>query len=255
MGMLVSVTATSGASRTPECTPGIRSLVQNKAQAPLEMITSLDKVEADEERLRLILQVESSGYVNGRGMEHDNQDPKGSLDTMNGDQDTPKDEERQNSSGDATKDSSGPSKSALANAQSLVDRGLEFLANASNGTLGACLVGLGATTYLVLGRFGLLLIGVVGGVALHAAWEVPAARAGDRAIKTRGNERGLDIVERLLICREHQKAEESEEDDDADANTSATTVGKRVMDYSAFSPSTSAALTELTDALIRNYVE
>ena len=55
------------------------------------------------------------------------------------------------------------------------ERALEFLSNASNETLGACIVGLAAVTWLVLERVGLVLIGervglvligIVGGVVL-----------------------------------------------------------------------------------------
>ena len=63
-------------------------------------------------------------------------------------------------------------------AQDLTSYALNFLSNASNETLGACFVGLGATTYLVLGRIGLVLIGVVGGVVLHATWDGDATDKG-----------------------------------------------------------------------------
>src|SRR5437868_920931 len=59
------------------------------------------------------------------------------------------------------------SPSTSTTAQDLTSRILDFLSNASNETLIASLVGLGATTYFVLGRLGLLLIGGVGGVVLH----------------------------------------------------------------------------------------
>ena len=64
--------------------------------------------------------------------------------------------------------------------RTLTDRTLHFLATASNETLGACLVGLSAGTYLILGRVGLVLIGVVGGVVLHATFEGnPQSGGGD----------------------------------------------------------------------------
>ncbi len=43
--------------------------------------------------------------------------------------------------------------------QEITNRVLQFLSTASNETLGACVVGLCASTYLVLGRAGLLLLG------------------------------------------------------------------------------------------------
>src|SRR6266480_6019842 len=50
--------------------------------------------------------------------------------------------------------------------QRFADRAIDFLSSASNETLGACLVGLGATTYFILGRVGLVVIGVAGGIVL-----------------------------------------------------------------------------------------
>ncbi|KAK1047287.1 hypothetical protein LTR33_014987, partial [Friedmanniomyces endolithicus] len=84
--------------------------------------------------------------------------------------------------------------------QSVTDRALHFLSHASNETLGACLVGLSATTYLVLGRVGLVIIGVAGGVVLHATWE--GVRNGDRAGETeeawqeRRRGAGMDVARR-----------------------------------------------------------
>ena len=86
---------------------------------------------------------------------------------------------------------------------------LRFLSNASNETLGACVVGLGATTYLVLGRVGLVLIGIVVGVVIHAAWE--GSNQGDNDGGTASEawtrrEKGIDVVQRLLTRREKGNA-------------------------------------------------
>ncbi|KAL9041316.1 MAG: hypothetical protein Q9180_001357 [Flavoplaca navasiana] len=113
------------------------------------------------------------------------------------------------------------SMSSSQKAQESLDHILQFLSTASNETLGACLAGLGAATYFILGRIGLVLIGVVGGIVLHAVWE-------DR------NE--LEISE------------------DVDA------VGSKppysiLSNLSEFEPATGAALTGLTDAVIRDYVK
>ncbi|OAG03717.1 uncharacterized protein CC84DRAFT_1165904 [Paraphaeosphaeria sporulosa] len=137
----------------------------------------------------------------------------------------------------------------------LLDRALVFLSTASNETLGACLVGLGAGTYLVLGRVGLILIGVVGGVALHATWESHAH--GDRGPETshevRRKELGVDIAHRVLSWRE--KRDKSSGDDDHDADLSVKLYSGQELDFSDFRPETAAALTELTDAIIRDYVK
>lgn len=148
--------------------------------------------------------------------------------------------------------------------KALTDRTLSFLATASNETLGACLVGLGASTYLVLGRVGLLLIGVVGGVVLHATWEGHNHGAqGDNAGQSvdRRRELGIDIARRVLDWRkatENSKyGDKEKEGADAreDSDLAVKLFSGKELDYSGFRPETAAALTELTDAVIRDYVK
>ena len=141
----------------------------------------------------------------------------------------------------------------------LTDRTLQFLATASNETLGACLVGLGAGTYLILGRVGLVLIGVVGGVVLHATWEGRSPDAGHgentgKSAEARRRELGVDIAHRVLGWRDTRTQEKSQPEDDGSDLSLKLYSGKK-LDYSDFKPETAAALTELTDAVIRDYVK
>ncbi|KAI4172166.1 MAG: hypothetical protein LQ343_003726 [Gyalolechia ehrenbergii] len=90
--------------------------------------------------------------------------------------------------------------------QELLDYGLHFLSTASNETLGACLAGLGAATYFMLGRVGLVLIGIVGGIVLHATWEGSSAQSDEQTVSTeektrRRREDGLKILQRVLEGR------------------------------------------------------
>lgn len=143
------------------------------------------------------------------------------------------------------------------NLQNLTDRTLRFLANASNETLGACIVGLGAATYVVLGRVGLILIGIVGGVALHATWEGNLNDAGDSKAQNqeaRRKERGVEVAHRLLQWRDTVHAQQ-ETDSNEESNTQVKLYSGKTLDYSEFRPETAAALTELTDAVIRDYVK
>lgn len=142
--------------------------------------------------------------------------------------------------------------------QDLLTRVLHFLSTASNESLGACLVGLGAFTYLVLGRVGLVLIGVAGGIVLHATWE--GSTQGDAEDVVRGadirrrREGGLDIVERVLDWRDSKKEVQSKDGDrgqDVDFMISA----RKELDFSEFQPATGAALTSLVDAVLRDYVK
>ncbi|KAH9869771.1 hypothetical protein IAQ61_006984 [Plenodomus lingam] len=156
--------------------------------------------------------------------------------------------------------------------KALTDHTLHFLATASNETLGACLVGLGAGTYLILGRVGLVLIGVVGGVVLHATWDSEALshhgaskETQCKSAETRRRELGVDIAHRVLDwrsqhgqgkrgSRKHGDIDDDDGDDDA-SNLSLKLYSGTKLDYSDFKPETAAALTELTDAVIRDYVK
>ncbi|KAF2173605.1 hypothetical protein M409DRAFT_15883 [Zasmidium cellare ATCC 36951] len=134
--------------------------------------------------------------------------------------------------------------------QSLTDKALYFLSHASNETLGACLAGLGATTYLVLGRVGLVIIGIAGGVVLHATWEGIRGDDRDEATKKADQERqretAVDVARRVLEWRRNEQAEEQVEDTRVYAN--------QALDYSKFGPETSAALDTFTNAVIKDYV-
>ncbi|KAF2083254.1 hypothetical protein K490DRAFT_19030, partial [Saccharata proteae CBS 121410] len=142
-----------------------------------------------------------------------------------------------------------------ANLQALTDRALRFLSTASNETLGACLVGLGASTYLVLGRVGLILIGVVGGVVLHATWEgnthVDDEQREEK--ERRRREAGIDVIQRILKTRSQDEAGEVMKDRQCELDLQLLS-GKQ-LDYSGLRPETSSALNEFTDAVIRDYVK
>ena len=141
-------------------------------------------------------------------------------------------------------------------AQDLTSHALQFLSTANNETLGACLVGLGATTYLLLGRIGLLLIGVIGGVVLHATWDHNDLGESDEETKSlearKRREKGLDIVSRILDLRE--KSKNGNLQDFEDIKSTATSSRKEV-DFSGFQSETKEALDSFTDAVIRDYVK
>lgn len=146
-------------------------------------------------------------------------------------------------------DQSKPPQSNLL--QTLTDRTLHFLAHASNETLGACLVGFGASTYFVFGRVGLVFIGVAGGVVLHATWEGIRSDDRDESVKRleqqRRKETGLDLARRLLDLR---LSAESAEDEREEAKLNAN----HQLDFSRFEPETAAALDTFANAVIKDYV-
>ncbi|KAK5135714.1 hypothetical protein LTR08_004700 [Meristemomyces frigidus] len=140
----------------------------------------------------------------------------------------------------------GPT-SAVATLQGFTDHALHFLSHASNETLGACLVGLTATTYMVLGRIGLMIIGVAGGVVLHATWDGTRSEGGEGSAKSaRRHEAGIEVAKRLLDWRPTPNSEEKVEDARVYAN--------QQLDFTSFGPETASALATFTDAIIKDYV-
>lgn len=140
----------------------------------------------------------------------------------------------------------------LAALQNLADKSLHFLAHASNETLGACLVGLGATTYLILGRVGLVVIGLAGGVVLHATWEGTRNDDRDEATKMaelqRKREAGVEVVKRLLDWRDSKANMTKSAREELSVSPGAE------LGYSGFEPNTAEALEQLTNAVITDYV-
>ncbi|KAF2421848.1 hypothetical protein EJ08DRAFT_489938 [Tothia fuscella] len=147
-----------------------------------------------------------------------------------------------------------PTQSFQTSVQQITNQALHFLSTASNETLGACLVGLGATTYLVLGRVGLVLIGAVGGVVLHATWEGSLHQTDKSVEERRKKEVGLEVVQRVLDWRTKSKETAVEEDEDEETSTKVEVYSKKKLDFDGFRPETQAALIEFTDAIIRDYV-
>ena len=157
--------------------------------------------------------------------------------------------------GGSDKKGDGSEHDLSAIAKNIASRVLQFLSEANNETLGACFVGLGAATYLVLGRFGLILIGVVGGVILHAVWENTTSEQGDEESKIlearKRREKSLDIIARLLNVRERGGAEVRERVGDARLGTD----NRKELDFREFNKETKHALEEFTDAVVRDYVK
>lgn len=149
--------------------------------------------------------------------------------------------------------------SAFATAQALISQILGFLSEANNETIGACLAGLVAVTYLALGRVGLVLIGIVVGVALHATWQETINLQGNaendvQEIRKRKKEQGFALLERILDWRE-RKTSEGGLDGDVIPGGRSPTVSSMDSHFSNFPSSTGAALNALTEAVIGEYVK
>ena len=134
---------------------------------------------------------------------------------------------------------------------------LEFLSNASNETLIACFVGLGAITYIILGRVGLVLIGIAGGVVLHAQWEGRDEDAVDDLLslerRKRKRETSLEAIQRILEWKDDKKTTDKGDEQASDLDVLLAT--RKPLDFASFQPATSAALAGFVDAVIRDYVK
>lgn len=106
-----------------------------------------------------------------------------------------------------------------------------------------------AATYLVLGKVGLLLIGVFLGVILHVSWE------GTRDDAQRKKELGLVAPDEFLAWPEKQKSIVVDGFSDGVSTRTEDQSPKVDLEYSTFQPAVGAALRSLTDATIDNYVK
>ena len=144
-------------------------------------------------------------------------------------------------------------------AQDLPSQILDFLSTANNDTLGACLAGLVAITYLILGRVGLILIGVVVGIILHATWVERvdthgSAHEGIQGLRKRRDQQAFALLERVLDWRERNSDKDGFESNRVSKDYLSTTSSTN-LDFSDFPPNTGAALNILSEAVINDYVK
>ncbi|KAJ5888819.1 hypothetical protein N7495_008860 [Penicillium taxi] len=133
----------------------------------------------------------------------------------------------------------------------IMDSVLNFLSTSSNESILGVLALSAIVTYIVLGRVGLLLIGIALGVVLHASWEGPSHITGPDGLqipKKRG-ELALEVSKRLLEWRK-QPGEDAGtiiiESDDMSTSD---------LEYTSFRPAIAYALKSLTDAVLKDYVK
>ncbi|TGZ83232.1 hypothetical protein EX30DRAFT_394457 [Ascodesmis nigricans] len=120
-------------------------------------------------------------------------------------------------------------------AAELVQRVLDFLSTATPGTLAAVSVGGVAVLYVVLGKLGLLVIGVVAGAVGHAALELTRPQKADG-------------IRDLLV----KVGERIKYDDKESGAVGVNLTGQ--VDFSRLPPETAKVMEELTDAAVKDYV-
>ncbi|KAL1967761.1 hypothetical protein VTN77DRAFT_2450 [Rasamsonia byssochlamydoides] len=152
---------------------------------------------------------------------------------------------------------SSASESSQSQIATLTQHVLHFLSTAGNDTLLAVFAGLAVATFIILGRLGLLLIGVVAGVILHAYWDGVAddlPNGGlDSSHHRRRKELGIEVANRLLEWQSEKTTEDGAHGYNS-AVSKAESIHDRELSFSSFPPATAAALTTLIDAIVRNYV-
>ena len=137
-----------------------------------------------------------------------------------------------------------------AQSNELLDSALHFLSTASNETLLCVFACLMIATYIVLGRLGLILIGTIIGVILHASWEGGSnePRGHEAGIpNSRRRDFSLHVANKLLDWPTRKQP--------ADLDTRLPNGSTIDLDYSTFRPKTAVALKSLTDAVIKDYVK
>lgn len=143
----------------------------------------------------------------------------------------------------------------------LMDRALDFLSTSSNETLLGVFALLMLGTYIILGRVGLLLIGVSLGVVLHASWEGTSHRGGNGETSSRKRkELALEVSHRLLdwpqrLASATATATADSKPDSGALATSPENLSDDDLEYLTFRPATAAALRLLTDTVIKDYVK
>ncbi|KAJ5964640.1 PX-associated sorting nexin 13 [Penicillium vulpinum] len=140
----------------------------------------------------------------------------------------------------------------------LINAALKFLSTSTNETLLAVFALLALVTYIVLGRIGLLLIGVVVGVVLHASWEGSNNEHADGALHAqkpnRRRELALEVSNRLLDWPKRANASGTQREGDGSI-CMPEDMSSAELEYATFQPATAVALRTLTDAVIKDYVK
>lgn len=140
--------------------------------------------------------------------------------------------------------------------QEVTDFVLNFLSTSSHERLLGVFVLLTLMTYIILGRIGLLLIGVTLGILLHASWEGTREQGdeGSRKLKKR-KELSLEVSRRLLDWPKPAASVGSSTENDTVSVAATEDLSAKDLDYATFQPATAAALRLLTDAVVRDYVK
>lgn len=106
-------------------------------------------------------------------------------------------------------------------------------------------------TWLLLGKIGLLLIGVVSGIQLRSLWEKYGhPRASDESClkkADRSRQLGIEVVHRLMTWQSLERP--------GTPTDPAGTCEASVADFSDFQPAMGVALSAVSNEVVEQYVE
>ncbi|KAL3442126.1 PXA domain-containing protein [Aspergillus insuetus] len=140
----------------------------------------------------------------------------------------------------------------IANMKEMVDLALHFLSTCSNEMLLLVLAVFMGATYILLGRLGLIIIGIALGVALHASWDSLSNHPLDPQSSSR-RQLSLQVTHRLLDWQNKKRAEH-ERNSGEDGDHIPWEISDLGFDSSSYGPATASALQSLVNAAIRDYV-
>lgn len=133
---------------------------------------------------------------------------------------------------------------------------LDFLSTSNNETLLGVLALLALMTYLILGRVGLLMIGVALGIITHASWDGTHDHGDEGpSMRKKRKELALEVSKRLLDWPKSATSADTSTDMGTGLITNPEDMSSGDLDYAAFQPATAAALRSLSDAVVRDYVK
>lgn len=151
----------------------------------------------------------------------------------------------------------GPLAANATRPQEHLDRVLDFLATASNETLVGVFALLALVTYIILGRVGLVLIGIGLGVILHASWEGSLQTKSSEGSSTpkKRRELALEVSKRLLDWPKREASAQIATLNDSGTIAAPEDLSTVDLEFTTFQPATAAALRSLTDAVVKDYVK
>jgi hypothetical protein len=139
--------------------------------------------------------------------------------------------------------------------QQLADWMLHLLSTCGNESLLLVLVCLMGATYIILGRLGILLIGIALGISLHSSWEGASNHHSSGSLSSNRKQLSLNIAYKVLDWNSKQRTGINPNVDNAGEYTTESELDMDVNLSISVGPVTATALHSLIEAAVRDYVK